>query len=146
MSFRGSSSTCLYFHRAEARAVNHSRIDRRLLSPLSLPACTIRISLNAFSVTTHTGTTLCVITYIHDPVQLRTRVSMSTPKMNMNFSHRGKLSNGFSVSSPMCFIAGRLVICKNMSLLKRSILVREDGPSMNHHAIECLAIVLIVIT
>lgn len=144
MSFRRSSSTCLYFHRAEARAVNHPRIDRRLLSSLSLPDCTICISLNAFSVTTHTGTTLCVL-YIYSRFRsawLRTRVSMSTPKMNMNFSRRGKLSNVFSVLSSMCFITGQLVICK--TLFKRSTLVQKDRLSIIMLSNGYLTIVLIV--
>jgi len=138
MSFRRSSSTCLYFHRAEARAVNHLRIDRRLLSLLSLPACTICISLNAFSVTTHTSTTLCVIHIFTIPFGLATDARIHVHAQNeYEFLASWKLSNGFSVLSSMCFITGQLVICK--TLFKRSTLVQKDGLAMDHHAIEWMS-------
>lgn len=141
MSFRRSSSTCLYFHRAEARTVNHPRIDRRPFITAILPC--LFLSLYAFSVTTHTGAiaTRCC-TYI--PARLSARVSTSTPKMNMNFSRRGKLSNGFSVLSPVCFIAGRSVIRETSRFLNARVLGPGRSMDLSLSNGLCLAAAIIV--
>lgn len=59
-----------------------------------------------------------------------TRVSTSTPKMNMNFSRRGKLSNEFSFLSPCVLLPGDTVIRETSRF--------SPGRSMNR-AIERIA-------
>lgn len=125
LGIRGSPNTCLHFHRARCphRAVNHPRVDRRLLSlpcpSPSLSPLTWTISIFPYMRVqpvdrrnnTHTHLHLVTYTKLRGMYAFTILFDLAlgrhmtpTPKMNMNFSRRGKLSNEFSARLSPCVL------------------------------------------